>query len=346
MVVSSSWPKPKAVAAVLGACLIASIFISDEPSFMMWSDNGDEDEPHQILPRRYLKSRGSPVYPWAQKLLQPLSTTPDPSKETVVFWHIPKSGGTTAKTLYTSLGKSIDIESKPGPILEAQKKGLVASGQVDIIFSSLPNFAVSHLFDNSHKGRALALFRHPVDRLISKFYYLQTATWENTYRPEWKGVDILDWAKGINIDNDCMVKKLAGKVQRDKATEKDLRMAMRTVKQHFIVGLMHEMEESIHRFNTVMGIDEEEEYTKRVMDHFFGNKVKKTNSNPHPKVEKGSPAWDLLAEQNALDIRLYEYILVLFQEQKEIIDSYRTSFAKTKPSKKRKKSRFSTLIWH
>ncbi|KAL7529500.1 hypothetical protein ACHAXR_004756 [Thalassiosira sp. AJA248-18] len=341
----SSWSKPKAVAAVIvGACLIASVII-DEPSFL-WSDGDGGDEAHRL--RRTLSSLPSgddgedehqanatlSMYPWAQTLLRPLSTIPEPSRETVLFWHIPKSGGSTAKTLYRALGKSIVISSQPTAILDSQKKGLVQSGQVDIIFSSFPDFAVSHLYDSSHKGRALGLFRHPVDRLISKFFYLQIATWENTYRPEWKDMDILDWVKKHNMDNDHMVKKLAGKIQRDKATEEDLRMAMRTIKQRFVVGLMSEMEESIHRFNIVLGIDESEEKNELVMDKYFGNAVKKTNSNSHPKVEKGSPAWDLLAEQNALDIRLYEYILGLFEEQKEIVDSYRTSLAMDQALKK------------
>ncbi|KAL7536668.1 hypothetical protein ACHAXR_007322 [Thalassiosira sp. AJA248-18] len=329
MVNTRRWPKPKAVAAVIfGACLIAFV-IFDEPSYL------DGDEAHRL--RRSLSSGGednhhnnnskSSMYPWARTSLRPVTTIPKPSKETFLFWHIPKSGGTFVKSIYRTLGKKTLVEPTPDSILQAEKMGLLAPGKVDIIFSSFPDVAVSHMYDSTHKGRVLALFRHPVDRLISKFYYLQKAGWEKTYRPEWKDMDILDWAKGPNKDNNHLVKKLAGKVQRHTATERDLRKAMRTIKQRFVVGLMDEMEESIHRFNAVMGIDESEEHNKMVMDLFFGNKVHKTNSNPHPKVEKGSPAWDLLAERNALDIRLYEYILGLFEEQREIIASHRTSFA-------------------
>mmetsp|Transcript_24061 Transcript_24061/g.51507 ORF Transcript_24061/g.51507 Transcript_24061/m.51507 type:complete len:82 (-) Transcript_24061:511-756(-) len=41
-----------------------------------------------------------------------------------------------------------------------------------------------------------------------------------------------------------------------------------------------------------------------------------------PQLEEGSPAWELLAEKNALDIRLYEFVVELFEEQREVIDSY------------------------
>ena len=48
-----------------------------------------------------------------------------------------------------------------------------------------------------------------------------------------------------------------------------------------------------------------------------------------PQVEKDSPAWQLLAEKNSFDIELYEYILELFEEQREIIDSYASSIVVT-----------------
>ena len=37
------------------------------------------------------------VYAWARDHLEPLAKTPDPSTETVLLWHVPKSGGSTAK---------------------------------------------------------------------------------------------------------------------------------------------------------------------------------------------------------------------------------------------------------
>ena len=81
---------------------------------------------------------------------------------------------------------NVDTLSRPG-ILRAQEMGLVPSGLADIIVTNNLNFAIEHLYDRFHKGRILALFRHPVDRLISKFYYAQIATWEQSYHPQWAG---------------------------------------------------------------------------------------------------------------------------------------------------------------
>jgi len=218
---------------------------------------------------------------------------------------------------------NVDSSSKEG-IIRAQELGLVPSGLADIIFTNNPKFAIEHLYDEQHKGRVMGLFRHPVDRLVSKFYYLRVADWEQTYHPEWNEVRILEFATKMNNESNHMVKQLVGKAW---VTEKDLQIAMRTVKQRFVIGLMNNMEESIHRFNIVMGIDESDEENKKCMDQFFGHGVVKKNSNPHPKVEEGCPAWEALAEKNTLDIRLYEYMVQLFDEQKDIIESYAIDMA-------------------
>ncbi|KAL3761544.1 hypothetical protein ACHAW5_003092 [Stephanodiscus triporus] len=139
-------------------------------------------------------------------------------------------------------------------------------------------------------------------------------------------MDILEWAQSQNFDNNHMVRKLAGKTQFDGPNELDLELAKRTVKDRFIVGLMNEFEESIHRFNAVMGIDESEKQGK-CMKRFFV-KGKKSNSNPHPEVELGSPAWELLAQMNALDIKLYEYAVRLFEEQKMLFVNSRDDVEK------------------
>ena len=108
----------------------------------------------------------------------------------------------------------------------------------------------------------------------------------------------MDWAQGNavveggNFENEHYVKQLAGKTQKDTATEEDLELAKRTIQSHFVIGLMKEMGESMRRFNIVLGIDTEHGgKNARCMEKFFpkGGKSKeksekKKNSNPHPKV--------------------------------------------------------------
>ena len=97
-------------------------------------------------------------------------------------------------------------------------------------------------------------------------------------------MDILEWVQNHNSDKNLLVKELAAKTHGD-TTEEDLKLAKETLKKRFVVGLMNEMEESIHRFNNVMGIDEEDNAKNtKCMKSYFGTRVRKENSNAHPKV--------------------------------------------------------------
>lgn len=40
------------------------------------------------------------------------------------------------------------------------------------------------------------------------------------------------------------------------------------------------------------------------------------------QVLEGSPEYELLAERNSLDVILYNYILLLYDQQKHIVDGY------------------------
>ena len=247
--------------------------------------------------------------------------------------------------------------------------GLVSSGKADMIFTSDISFAVAKLFDNDHRARILALFRNPVDRCVSKFYYLQTATWERTYQPEWADLSVMEWAERYNDDENFMVKKMAMKGLRDPVDMTDLVIAKEIVRRYFIVGLMNDMEESFRRFNIFLGLDETYEQKQMCMNTYLGSAhdipvdvvmgdshavpAAEVNSNPHPKVNnimyfqvymhpilfphpvltamltnlhsqvlEGSPEYNLLAERNALDMMLYDYITRLYEDQASLVNSY------------------------
>jgi len=312
--------------------------------------------------RRYLTTEGSynttnddEIYSWAERNLHPLTEPPQPDKEVSMMWHIPKSGGTTVVKIYECLNLTIanragslpkfhhdkDKEivafrpwgergpsyvnvdtSRPKGIEHAAKLGLVPSNKADIIFTGFPRDAIELLYDEKNRGRAMGVFRHPIHRLVSKFYYLGVADWEGSYQPQWKDMDIDHWASKVNRDNEHMVKKLAGKRQNEKVNEEDLQLAMQTVKSRFVVGVLDHMEESIHRFNAILGIDETTDTSKDCLDQFFRHGSKKSNSNTHAEVSKEDTAYQVLAEKNPLDIRLYNFIVDLFEEQRDVIKAY------------------------
>lgn len=118
----------------------------------------------------------------------------------------------------------------------------------------------------------------------NKKIFLHRRTWEKTYRPDWKDMDILEWARTQNGDNNSLIKKLGGYTPTHRPTAVELELAKTTLRERFIIGRMDQFEESIHRFNTIMGIDENEKRISFCMDRFFSKDDRKTNSNPHPRV--------------------------------------------------------------
>ena len=132
---------------------------------------------------------------------------------------------------------------------------LIPSHAADIIFTHDISAAIHHLgFDPINQGRALALFRNPVERLVSKFYYLQNADWESGYRPHWKNITVVQWAESDKnyAESNYMVQMLSGKPWTDPVTQDDLPRAKQLLRDHFIVGLLDHIEESFTRFNIVM----------------------------------------------------------------------------------------------
>ncbi len=291
--------------------------------------------------------------------------------ETPFFWHVPKSGGSSLQRLYYCMGSTIanevgvnpkfgiehgpksdiiafspwEAHGNPGKvinvdvcshegILDAKNRGFLTSPsqpKVDFVSTSEFHSASMMLFSPDHKARLFALFRHPIEGAVSKFYYLQKATWEPTYNKRWASMSLEQWATQERGDNNWMVRNLIGK-QRLELTKDDYALAKEIVRTKFVVGLMDKFEESIHRFNFLLGVDESDPKNEDCIKQFSSNEgdehsarndnriVKKNqfNSYSHPKVENGSEVWVLLSKVHTYDILLYNFVVRLFKEQEEM----------------------------
>ena len=137
------------------------------------------------------------------------------TKTIALYWQIPRTGGTTLKHILGSclnlvqasrmsvdycdvedpelhicstknLGSYVNADtSDDHGIQRAQEMQLVSSGLVDVVVSSR-FLHVAALFDVDHRGRVFTVIRDPVDRIVSTFYYLQSATWERNYDVKYK----------------------------------------------------------------------------------------------------------------------------------------------------------------
>ena len=77
---------------------------------------------------------------------------------------------------YNSKARYVNVDTTTRIGIErARKLGLVSSNLADLIITSDPVYAIENLYSKDERGRVLLMMRQPVDRLVSKFYYLQMA---------------------------------------------------------------------------------------------------------------------------------------------------------------------------
>jgi hypothetical protein len=218
--------------------------------------------------------------------------------------------------------------SSPEGMDRAKQLGLASSSLVDVVVSGYVSSA-HRVFTPTNRGRLFALFRHPVERLASKFYYLQMATWEKTYRPEIANMTIEQYAQQDTlVVGDWMVRMIVDKlnnIERQPLVPEDLLIAKELLRKKCLVGLLSNMEESIARFETYFGWPLQDLYIRGQFKmtgddckrQYFAGETKE-NSNKHPKILPGSDTWNLLSKAARYDMQLYSYAVELFEAQKSL----------------------------
>jgi hypothetical protein len=252
--------------------------------------------------------------------------------DTPIFWHIPRSAGTSMKSIFSScLGKVIATEvggldehrlddrivtiKKPNGlfvnvdlytvegITRAKNLGLVQSNLAEAMFTPFIHES-SVLFDKNHRGRLFTIMRHPVDRIISLYYFLRI--YDNNIKKQ--SIDEFVRSSGQN----WMVRTLTG-TMTGPIDQAHLHAAKEMLRRKFLVGTLEKKTESFRRF---------EEYFKWNVpsprsdncknDIFYFNWHVK---NPHPMPEIGDAIYAQLERINVYDIAIYEYAQQLFDEQ-------------------------------
>jgi len=272
-----------------------------------------------------------------------------------MFFHIPKAGGSTVKDIIgtchrfvmaTETGitdghaddKEIEVVYPGGigpkgqdrspfvnvdtttveGIARASEMGFADSGLADAVVTYFL-YEANELFTPSAKGRVFTVFRHPIERAISLFFYIQIADWEPTYDPTLQDMTIEDWAKSPKIENNWLTRSLSNQPEGD-LTDDHLNLAMEVIRRKFMVGLMTEIEATMERFErffrwTYHVNPPNQENCRDALLNGGSNSNKSKSKKPKP----GSEAWELISWQNQYDLQLYEYIESLFVEQEQFV---------------------------
>jgi len=291
------------------------------------------------------------------------STTSDPTR-TMLFWHIPRSGGSTIKGIMgqcfgltgaTEAGKTENQEEVSLAIIDVQGvkyvnvdtytlegishanyMGFASAGLADVVVSSYLLAASQNLFDEEHKGRAFTLLRHPIDRAVSMYYYQK----EIGAVPD--DINIEQYAQGQGIENNWMTRYLVN-VMEGELVKAHLEQAKIILFQKFLIGFLDDMEESLARFIKYSGwkfTDEDQLMGQELCINNLVDSGMNQVTEPYPRPKKGSQAYALISWQTQYDIKLYEYAKVLFTSQTK---AWGTKERKKADKKKRKQAKESIL---
>lgn len=303
--------------------------------------------------RKGLQNRQVPIglggrVPEALKDLADMSTEYDPRSETPYFWDIHFAGESIAESIFskchfliqacehglkqpgytedtlqvfeTTNGEmyvNVDTTSKKG-IRRAKKLGL---GEhrivVDVMMSPRIHLFSSSIFSSHYKGRLFALFRNPVDRAVSMYHYLSSASWDPMYNPKLKTMTIMDYANSPSVENNWMTRFLINK-PGGRLMKEDMLIAKEILRTKCLVGLFEEMENSMIRFQEYFGWSQ-----KAPLDQVSKCRtaVLAAGDRRHdtPLLEPGTKTYTALARVNKFDLELYEYARNLYKIQGEQI---------------------------
>jgi hypothetical protein len=282
-----------------------------------------------------MESRGIEFMPTVEYNVAEVTKPIPPGRiETPFFWLVPRSGANAVRTVMSkclrlaeaseagageeqNFLKVVDDEDKryvnvdlstSNGLAHAKELSLASSGVPDVLISG-DIHGVLALFNNRNRARLFAVFRHPLDRAISK-YYADLAS-----DPEVAGLTLTQYIRqgGQRVQNNYLTRYLSGRYG-GKLEVWHLDVAREFMRRKFVVGLARDLPATTNLFINVFGWNNTAATNADLCYHNIFNAL--SDSSP-PSVDEGSEGWKLLVSQNWFDLKVYEYAEHLFQQQIE-----------------------------
>ena len=304
------------------------------------------------------------------RLLRDVSDLPVNLEEDIpYFWHIDRSGGATMKRLLHCLGLAQtgliddmfpDCSNQDSQIRVCDRDFGVAMGirminvdtgslggieravRLKLTQQSFPDIGNRYIVDTSHvyegleiftprrRGRLFTLLRHPVERAVSKYYYIKTATWEPEYKPEMSTMTLLEFANSELCYENWITRRLVDKMEGD-LTREDGELAKKVLQRKTLVLFAEDMAGSLQRIREFFRWDDaslilrgeplNEERQNCLTTHLF---EKPMNTNTHTLLEPGTAEWEAIKAKNMFDLELVAYARELYKEQGSMMERFRT----------------------
>ena len=208
--------------------------------------------------------------------------------------------------LETSKGtRYINVDATtPAGLQRADELKLVESGLADVMFTPLVREAAG-IFSPKNPGRCFSIFRNPLERSMAIY---QEAKASN---PAVASMTLADFAAN-KLPNNELVRILTGKGTNDDLSDDDLYLAMEVIRRKCVVGLIDRIEESVLRFQNYFG------WVALMVDGVSlcqNTFLAPATAQRIPAPQKDSDAYNIMVGQNRLDLRLYDYVLYLYDMQ-------------------------------
>jgi hypothetical protein len=149
---------------------------------------------------------------------------------------------------------------------------------------------------------------------------------EPTFNSRLAFMTLMQYAQSPFVEGDWMVRYLVGK-PTGPIDEHDLEQAKTILQTKCWVGMQNRMVNSLARFGAIYGWNQLPEWPE-CLELYRGGKRRSNSNQNKPILSRGSEEWDILAQVNQFDMKLFAFAKDLFEEQGQMYFSSFESYSR------------------